>query len=784
MQQRHSVLIVDDQRENLFVLKEILAEYLPELDVVAAMGASDAMRLVTPSTSVVLSDVQMPGISGVELCAQLKSMPSFAHIPFLLITSHQSTPSLRIKGLEAGALDFISRPINTEELVAKIQIALDVHSARNRLQEEKDRLQKHLVLAETQYKKLFENATDAIFITDESLHVIDANRECLQLIGYSFSEMKGRTVDSLIPQNSPNIRLYAFETPEAPITETSFVRKDGVRVDVEVRSRLVDLDDSSVRWVIARDVTLRKRTESMLREKEASLSRAQAIAHLGNWELHIATGRMVWSDELYRIFGFEAGGVEPSADLLVRSMHPEDRAGVGSLAQWLTARDKQEFKFRLDRPKGEERWVRGQSETRFDASGKPEKIFGVLMDVTEEHLSQTRLEQALAKAEAANKAKSEFLANMSHEIRTPLNGIMGMLQVIKGTTTDDAQKEYVAMALQSSQRLNNLLSDILDLSMVEARKLNVVSEPFELAAVLQQVSELLTPAANQAELSLRFILDPETPKIVYSDPSRIAQILTNLLGNALKFTASGGVTVEASYASAREPGQGSLIFNVEDTGVGIPREEIASLFEPFTQLQHGYTHKKQGAGLGLSICSRLIQLMHGAMCISSEPGAGTQVYFSVQAKAAQFPRSDDAEACRPSLFAAGSKKVLVADDDEVSGVFLRRMLEHEGIAVHVAPNGKLALDALKKETYDAVLMDVQMPEMDGVRTTKAIRCGEAGEAAKSVPIIALTAYVMRSDKEKFLEAGMDGYLSKPVLIDAVKEALHSVLFPEQCRGRK
>jgi len=394
----------------------------------------------------------------------------------------------------------------------------------------------------------------------------------------------------------------------------------------------------------------------------------------------------------------------------------------------------------------------------------PEKglNYAIARDVTDRKRYETDLIKAKEAAEAATRAKSQFLANMSHEVRTPLNGILGMLQLMRTTDLDAEQDEYVGNAVQASQRLTRLLSDILDISRIEAEKLVILIEPFDLRETLLTVRDLFMPSARQAGIDFGFHISPGIDKTLLGDSVRVQQVISNVVGNALKFTGAGSVTVEVTELTSLVPGRNRVLFSVADTGPGIPDDRLDSLFQPFTQIDGGWNRPYQGAGLGLSITKHLIELMGGTMCMESRVGVGTTVHISLSFEVAA--RLDE-EAFAPSRHQPpplGSLRVLLAEDDRVSGIAARRHLEKAGCHVTLCTDGHQTLKALRTGRFDAVLMDVHMPVMDGVDATRAIRRGEAGEDNRHVPIIALTAYAMSGDRARLLAEGMDGYVAKPV----------------------
>jgi signal transduction histidine kinase/CheY-like chemotaxis protein len=399
--------------------------------------------------------------------------------------------------------------------------------------------------------------------------------------------------------------------------------------------------------------------------------------------------------------------------------------------------------------------------------------------------AERELQTAKVAAETANRAKSEFLANMSHEVRTPMNGILGMTDLVLDTPLTPEQRQYLRMVKSSADALLTIVNDILDFSKIEAGKLRLDSEPFRLRETLRAALNPLVVRAAAKGLTLTDHVAADVPDALVGDAGRLAQVLLNLVGNAVKFTERGWVTVEVARAAdpAVDPGGVRLEVVVRDTGVGIAAEQQVHIFDAFTQADSSTARRYGGTGLGLAICTQLVALMDGRVWVESEPGRGSAFHVSARFAAQPEPVSDptsmsSAEATvQASPRPRRSLRVLLAEDNPVNQTLAVRLLEREGHVAIVARNGREALAALEREPFNLVLMDVQMPEMDGFEATREIRARERCGALPPppgfprLPVIAMTAHAMTGDRERCLEAGMDDYLSKPVQPRALVAAL-------------
>jgi CheY-like chemotaxis protein/anti-sigma regulatory factor (Ser/Thr protein kinase) len=386
------------------------------------------------------------------------------------------------------------------------------------------------------------------------------------------------------------------------------------------------------------------------------------------------------------------------------------------------------------------------------------------------------LRGAMEAAESASRSKSEFVANMSHEIRTPMNGILGTTDLALESGPGPEQAEYLRMIKASADSLLTIINDVLDFSKIEAGRLDLDPVEFDLREGIESAARLLALRAHEKGLELTCEVKPDTPRTVIGDAARLRQVIVNLLGNAIKFTRSGEVTLMAGV-EAMDGDRAILHFCVRDTGIGIAPEKQKTIFEAFTQADSSITRLFGGTGLGLTIASRLVGMLGGRIWVESEPGRGSSFHFT--ARFAVAPTSIPAPVPAPSYpehngidrsATPARLNILIAEDNPTNQHLLRRILEKRGHAAVVACDGREALNALSRQEFDLVLMDVQMPEMDGLQTTAVIREQERS-SGRHQKIIALTAHAMKGDEERCLAAGMDGYLSKPIQIRQLAEVL-------------
>ncbi|MDP3265382.1 MAG: ATP-binding protein [Sulfuricurvum sp.] len=506
------------------------------------------------------------------------------------------------------------------------------------------------------------------------------------------------------------------------------------------------------------------------------LNEAQKLAKLGSWNLNLSTYILEWSDEIYEIFEINKEEHDPTYEGFLNAIHPEDRELLNSVyTNSVEQHIEYNYVHRLLMRDGRIKYVREQGKNFYDTNGVPTESRGTVHDITDEILLQENLKEkntallettyqlqlAIQAAENANQVKSDFLANMSHEIRTPLNGVIGLTELLMQTELQPLQREYLQKSDIASKALLNVLNNILDYSKIEAHKLILEKAPFSLDDLLKNLYAMLSYKAEKKQLALEEVIDDTVPRVLIGDSLRLQQILSNLLVNALKFTDFGYVRL--SITATVENNHNKLTFTISDSGIGMSVQEQTLLFQPFSQVDTSFTRKYGGSGLGLMITKELVELMGGNITVDSISGKGSTFTFTAlfdhtAAGTHTLPPKTLPQEATP-LPNHKPLHLLLVEDNDLNQLVATERLKQMGITCAIANNGQEAVEMVQDEDFDAILMDLQMPVMDGLEATRQIRKLPGKE---NLPIIALSAAVLQDDLNMAIQAGINDHIAKPI----------------------
>jgi PAS domain S-box-containing protein len=621
-----------------------------------------------------------------------------------------------------------------------------------------------------------EQTADGIFITDRAGIIEYVNPAFEQMTGYTSAEALGKTPSIL---KSDRHDYYFFRrlwetilgghTFRAVLTNR---KKSGVLFYVD--QTITPLKDAVGRIThfvsTCKDISDSKAAEEELHRSRERFALAVQGSKDGIWDWDMRTDEVYYSPRWKAMLGYADHEIRNHFSEWQNRLHPEDhQRALATVKEYVEGEiPEYELEHRLRHKNGSYRWILARGVAFRDADGKPYRMAGSHTDITERKRALAELRQAKEAAEDASRAKSQFVANVSHELRTPLNGILGMTQLLLETPLSAEQREYLTTVQVSVDSLLAVISDVLDFSKIEADRLELDPAEFSLRPVLADSLKPLAVRALAKGLELTYEVADDVPDRLLGDWPRLRQVILNLVGNAIKFTERGSVLarIDAAQLAEREDSYDprvTLRCSVRDTGIGIPEEKQRAIFEPFTQADGSMTRKYGGTGLGLTISDKLVRLMGGTLHVDSAPGGGSTFHFTATLWLAQNQGTPTAAPSAPSLGAAAVRPLhlLLVEDNNVNQKVAACLLRKQGHSFTLAQNGAEALEVLGQEEFDAVLMDVQMPGMDGLEATRQIRARET-EGSRRLPIIAMTAHVMKGDRERCLSAGMDAYLPKPV----------------------
>lgn len=605
------------------------------------------------------------------------------------------------------------------------------------------------------------------------------NSEFSRFTGYSVDELNTMDYWELTPKEYENmeqqqLKSMAEKGRYGPY-QKEYIHKDGHKYPVLLSGiKISDLDSKDYIWSVAQDISSQKQYEEKLRKakQQADLDTfrmrlANDSAGIGIWEWDLHTNALVWDDWMYKLYGRTEGEFSGAYEAWESSVHTDDiELAKTKLESAVAGTGIYDAEFRVVWPNGTTRVMKASAEVIRDVKGNPLKVIGVNYDITE-------IQQAKNEALKLAEAKSQFLANMSHEIRTPMNGIVGLTSLLLNSSLDDEQRGWAQGVKASTDSLLTIINDILDISKIESGKLNIESTRFDLMAILHQLTQPIKISAKEKSISFSMNTTGIKNSEFMGDPTRIKQIITNLLNNAIKFTEEGGVTLSVEQRDSIKNKNNKLLFTITDTGIGISPDVIDSLFQRFSQADNSTTRRFGGTGLGLNISKQLTELMGGEIGCESMEGEGSTFWFSLDlpvATAVSESKEKTAERDKLNVDLAGLK-ILLVEDVMINQLVAQKILETMGGQVEIAENGLEAVDMVSRNTYDIVFMDCHMPEMDGFQAARKIRSVEKN---KNLPIIALTAGAMKEEHDKCISSGMNLVVTKPFEPSDIVEAISLV----------
>ncbi|MCU0354619.1 MAG: response regulator [Cytophagales bacterium] len=623
------------------------------------------------------------------------------------------------------------------------------------------RQQQSLLTTRQQLEAIFENSYDAMLLVDPRTDEIQAcNRKAVVLFGLADRhQIMGRKSAGfqrreLQPRERRQV-LQMLRRRGRWVQDRELVTARGEAFWGEVGITWISVKRKGMCLVRITDITQKRAAETQLRKKETALREAQRLARIGSFEFDLSTGKGEVSEELHRIF--ETRTNQPFTwERLLERMEP---GHADTLTDLVRQSAPPEADIRLE--------LRGRQavsggllhlqllgKMTFDEAGQPRRIMGILQDISERKRREIELIEAKSLAEQASVAKEQFLATMSHEIRTPINAILGMSHYLLQDDPKPEQIENLEILQFSAENLLLLVNDILDLNKIEAGRIRFEEIEFSLREVLGRIQQTHAHAATEKNLHFLREIDDTLPATVVGDPVRLAQVLNNLVSNAVKFTPKGWVKLRADL-NRQDAEFVEINFSVEDSGIGIPSDKLDYIFERFTQASSDTTRMYGGTGLGLSITKRLLELQNSIIYVKSQVGAGSGFYFTLRLRKAASQKNIAFRPTAEEDYLLQGARVLIVEDNEINRLVTAKFLERWRIECDYAPNGRIAIDKVKTGQYDLILMDLQMPEMNGYDTTRQIR------QYSQVPVLAVTATPAAEMGEKIQESGINDYVLKP-----------------------
>ncbi len=633
---------------------------------------------------------------------------------------------------------------------------------------ERKNLEIRLQENEEKFRNIFLAERDSIFLVYKvSGSILEVNDAACSSYGYSHGEMM--RLKNIDLSAEPEKTRAAAQEFQASIPLRYHKKKDGSVFPVDINSSLFVLKNRDVMLHHVRDISEKKAYEDNLKKSELQMREILENSLDASYKRNFLTKPYDYLSPVFkRISGYAASELNAlTEETLMNLIHPDDLPDVErAIAEYISDFSGTAYNvtYRFRHKEGHYVWFYDQFIIVRDDCGQSIARIGSVKDITEKRLQGLELIKAKNDAEEANNAKSNFLANMSHEIRTPMNGFLGMIQLMERSELTAEQRELMEIAKTSAKTLLILINDILDYSRIEAGKMSLDKIAFHLGTVISETMSLFKPSAENAGLSMEVFFDKDVHDNLVGDPFRLRQIISNLLGNSIKFTNEGRIDISVKRVETQNDKDVKLEFAVKDTGMGIHPDKMGLLFKRFSQVDAANKHAYGGSGLGLSICKGLVEKMGGEIWVESTEGIGSRFCFTCVFEKAGTDAASMEHAKANQSEGKKDISILLVEDDVVCRKVVELFAREKDWRVAFAENGKKAVDVLGQDSFDIVLMDLQMPIMNGYEATAIIRESERSHEMHT-PIIAMTAFAIKGDRMKCLEAGMDDYLSKPVDVD-------------------
>jgi PAS domain S-box-containing protein len=766
------IIVEDDVSLNTLIQKTLQRRDYNTRGFYSGHEAVEWLKNNEQITALLLLDYQLHEMSGEQLIKILRK--DNIEIPFIIITGHGDEKTA-VEMMKLGALDYMIKDSSFIDLLPTvIQQVINHLDIEHKLNESQIALKK----SEEKYRSIFENIQDVYFELSLNGNVLEVSPSIETMIDIS----KDRIIDhSFFMDKKQEEEFLAILHEKGVISdyEIFLTKESGQRIPTSFTCKYIYDHEGRPRKIIGtiRNITERKQAEEVIRHSEeryrilAENSSDMISKH--NWDRTY----LYVSPACNKLLGYDPE--ELTGVSAYHFIHPDDVENMRKNHILLLENRAGSFieSYRIRKKDGSYIWFETNNQVIYNQNTNlVQEIVCVSRDITERK-DKEELFKAKEIAERANKTKSEFLANMSHEIRNPLNAIIGMTRTLSKTPLTDEQEEYLNSINISSISLLGILNDILDFSKIEANKVELTFANFNLEEMLSSITKAFEPLARSRRLSLTYHIEANTPVDLYGDEKKIVQILNNLVSNAIKFTNEGKVEIIAECERIK-PESAIINFIVKDTGIGVKKEDIPRMFDSFSQLDISTKKEYQGTGLGLSIARSLALLMNGNINFDSEYKKGSTITISLPLVITGSEKYKDIKSNNEQTLDLPLKdkkiKILVAEDDAINQLYLAGFLKSQGWLVDTAPNGLVALDKYQKNSYDIILMDGQMPKMDGFETTQRIREIEKDNNDGShIPIVAITGYAIPGDRERFINAGMDDYVSKPIDENKLIEIIHS-----------